>query len=94
MESAREVTFKHMISAMRKSAHEGLLFSGGNAGRFGGGLSNVIGEGSVKQSECPELQRIFSANNVVGLDDWARCYEWTHWAPLMTALGKNLFILI
>ena len=86
--SACESTLKQMISALRGSADDGVLFSGGDAGRFGGGLSDVVGEGSVIRSECPELQQEFSPNHIMGLDDWARCYEWTHWSTIMTALGN------
>lgn len=86
--SACEQTLDSMFSALRGSANDGILFAGGDAGLLTCKHRDVIGEGSVKRSTCPELQEEFSSNNFDGLDDWARCYEWTHWSSVMTALGK------
>ena len=79
-----------MSDSLKRAAEDGVLFSGGNAGRFGPGNRVVVGEGAVRRSECPELDRTFGVNNVEGLDTYARCYEFTHWSAVMFALGKLL----
>ena len=82
-----------MTDSLRRAAEDGVLFAGGNAGRYGPQERSVVGEGAVCRSESPELQRTFGSNNVEGLDLYARCYEWTHWSPVLTALGNySIFI--
>lgn len=89
MDLARDLTLKAMASALRSSANDGILFTSGNINPNG-----VNGDGSVTRSECPQLQRVFSPNDIDGLDHWARCYEWTNWPNLMSAIGKTKFSLM
>ncbi len=98
-EDACKWTLRSMSDSLRRAAEDGVLFAGGNAGRFGPGHRVVVGEGDVRRDDCPELQRTFASSNVNGLDLYARCYEFTHWSPVMTAIGKstplfNWFIMV
>lgn len=77
-----------MSDALRRAAEDGILFSGGNAGRFGAADRAVVGDGSVCRADSPELQRTFGRNNTDGLHLYAMCYEFTHWERVMTALGE------
>lgn len=81
-------TLRSMSDSLRRAAEDGVLFSGGNAGRFGPAHRVVVGDGSVRRDETPELQRTFGRHNTSGLHLYATCYEFTHWEPVMTALGK------
>ena len=93
VDGARDFVLEQMSSALRSSAVDGVLFSGGNEGHFCVNPRGVIGEGSVIRSQCTELQRVFSPDDVIGLEGWARCYEWTHWSTVMTALGSIVPLL-
>ncbi len=80
---------RSMTESLRGAAENGTLFAGGDAGRFGPGDRAVVGEGSVRRSQCAELRRTFCSSNIDGLDLYARCYEWVHWSPLLSALGES-----
>jgi len=79
-----------MADSLKRAADNGILFSCGNAGRFGTAHRAVVGDGSVRRDECPELQHTFGKNNTSGLHIYACCYEFTHWEPVMRALGNQV----
>lgn len=87
-------TLRSMSDSLRRAAEDGILFSGGNAGRFGPAHRAVVGDGSVCRDESPELQRTFGRHNTSGLHLYAMCYEFTHWEPVMTALGKFFRLIL
>ncbi len=89
-ESECKWILKSMADSLKRAVEDGVLFSGGNAGHFGPGNRVVVGEGAVRRETSCELQRTFGDHNVAGLELYARCYEWTHWAAVLHALGGFL----
>ena len=63
-----------MAVSLGRAAVDGILFSG---------------EDAVTRADSQELQRLFGNTNVEDLDLYAHCYEWTHWSPVLTALGAR-----
>ena len=68
----RERVLRLMAVSLGRAAVDGILFSG---------------EDAVTRANSQELQRLFGDANVEDLDLYAHCYEWTHWSPVLTALG-------